>query len=239
MMNFQYYSQFKQDQFLNEVLFNNKKNGFFIDIGAHDGVTISNTLFFEKQNEWKGICIEPNPKVFAKLDQNRKSLNLNVCIGNENGIVKFTQIDGYSEMLSGISGKFDQRHEARIDKEIAAKGGQKNEIDIPMITLDSIDNIAATKIDFISIDTEGNEFEIIKAIDFKTLDITAFVIENNYGDNRIKEYLAQFNYQLLHKLDCDEVFMRADTINSAVRFRLFLWKSSNLLTKVFRKIGLK
>ena len=61
MMNFQYYSQFKQDQFLNEVLFNNKKNGFFIDIGAHDGVTISNTLFFEKQNDWKGICIEPNP----------------------------------------------------------------------------------------------------------------------------------------------------------------------------------
>ena len=69
MMNFQYYSQFKQDQFLNEVLFNNKKNGFFIDIGAHDRVTISNTLFFEKHNEWKGICIEPNPKGFATLDQ--------------------------------------------------------------------------------------------------------------------------------------------------------------------------
>ena len=75
-------------------------------------------------------------------------------------------------MLSGISGKFDQRHEERIDKEIAAKGGQKNEIDIRMITLDSIDNIAATKIDFISIDTAGNEFEIIKAIDLKNLDIT-------------------------------------------------------------------
>lgn len=45
-MNVNYYSQYNQDKFLNEVVFNNKKKGFFIDIGAHDGVSYSNSLFF-------------------------------------------------------------------------------------------------------------------------------------------------------------------------------------------------
>ena len=47
-----YFSEFKQDKLLNEVIFDNKKDGYLIDIGTHDGVTISNTLFFEKNYGW-------------------------------------------------------------------------------------------------------------------------------------------------------------------------------------------
>lgn len=51
----QYFSQFEQDKFLNEKFFKNKKNGVFIDIGAHNGINLSNTYFFEKKLNWRGI----------------------------------------------------------------------------------------------------------------------------------------------------------------------------------------
>lgn len=237
MMN-NYVSQFQQDKFLDRVVFDQKDKGFFIDIGAHDGVTISNTLYFEKKKNWDGICIEPNPNVFDKLRQNRKSQNLNVCIGNGNRTVKFTKIEGYSEMLSGISDSYDQRHLERINHEIAAKGGTKTEIDVAMITLDSIDNLKGQNIDFISIDTEGNEFDIVKSINFDALQISALVIENNYNDDRIRNYLQDFGYSLIHKLDCDEIFLMKKQHSFGVKSRLLLWKSAVLRNKVLAKLGL-
>lgn len=234
-----YFSQFRQDEFLNEVIFNRKRKGLFIDIGAHDGITISNTLYFEKVMDWDGICIEPNPNVFSKLEANRKSTNLNVCIGNGNKTVKFTQIEGYSEMLSGISDAYSDSHLDRINREIQTKGGEKKEIDVQMVTLDSIAEIQGKSIDFISIDTEGNEFDIVKSIDFGRLDIAALVIENNYGDGRIKEYLESVGYKLVYKLDCDEVFVSKKRFTIGMRSRILDWRCKEILTKIFRKIGIK
>jgi FkbM family methyltransferase len=234
-----YFSQFRQDEFLNEVIFNRKRNGFFIDIGAHDGITISNTLYFEKAMEWKGLCIEPNPNVFAKLIANRHSTNLNVCVGNGNKTVRFTMIEGYSEMLSGISDAYNEKHLDRINREIESKGGEKKEIDVEMITLDSIPEIQGQQIDFISIDTEGNEFDIVKSINFDVLDITALVIENNYGDGRIKDYLQGFGYDLVYSLDCDEVFVQKKSYSIAMKSRIFDWQCKQILNRILRKIGLK
>jgi len=98
--------------------------------------------------------------VFDKLNKNRKSINLNVCVGESNKIVKFTQIQGYSEMLSGVSENYDKKYIKRIDNDLKNKGGIKKEIEVQMVTLDSIDVIKRNLIDFISIDTEGNEFNI-------------------------------------------------------------------------------
>lgn len=232
-MKYKYYSQFKQDKFLNKVVFNNKKNGFFIDIGAHDGQTINNSLFFELNNNWNGICVEPNPNVFEKLKLNRKSLNLNVCIGESNKTVKFTQIEGYSEMLSGISENYNERHIDRIKNALIVNGGKKKEIDFKMITLD----IIKTKlIDFISIDTEGNEFEILSSINFQNLDIKVIVIENNYNDSRIKKHLVKFGYHPLINLDVDEVYLKKKYFSTVIKFRLKIWKLKLLLVRILAKL---
>lgn len=234
-----YFSQYNQDKFLNEVIFLNKKDGFFIDIGAHDGVTISNSLFFEKFNNWEGICVEPNPVVFNKLISNRKSINLDVCIGNENKKVKFTQIEGYSEMLSGITEKYDDRHIQRINNTILIKGGKKTEIEVEMITLDSVDGIKNKKIDFISIDTEGNEYDIIKSINFNLFEIKSLVIENNYKNNKIKEYLRSFGFELIYKLDCDEVFLNKKHFSIGIKSRILFWKLKFLFNRILIKFGFK
>lgn len=236
-MKYKYYSQIRQDEFLNKVVFNNKKNGYFIDIGAHDGKTLSNSLFFELNNNWNGICVEPNPNVFNKLNLFRKSINLNVCIGESNKTVKFTQIEGYSEMLSGISEKYDQRHIERIKRDLKNQGGKLNEIEIKMIKLDSIEELKNKQVDFISIDTEGNEFDIISSINFQKLDIKAMVVENNYGDSRIKNHLLEFDYIPLIKLEFDEVYLNKKYFSIGIMFRLKIWKLNLFLDRVLRKLN--
>lgn len=235
-MSKKYYSQCRQDEFLDTIIFNNKKKGFFIDIGAHDGKTLSNSLFFEESNNWNGICIEPNPTVFAKLNSFRKSTNLNVCIGNSNKTIKFTQIEGYAEMLSGISESYDERHIQRIDRDIASKGGKRNEIDVEMITINSIESLKNQHVDFISIDTEGNEFDIVSSMDFSSLDVEAIVIENNYKDTRIADFLAGFDYVLFFKLDFDDVYVNRKYLSAGMNFRLKIWKLELLLKRIKNKL---
>ena len=62
----QYYSEYYQDRYVNRCFFKGKTSGFFVDIGAYDGVRISNSLYFE-QLGWDGICFEPDPRQFADL----------------------------------------------------------------------------------------------------------------------------------------------------------------------------
>ena len=234
-MKYKYYSQIRQDEFLNEVVFNNKKNGYFIDIGAHNGQTFSNSLFFELNNNWEGICIEPNPNVFKELNSFRKSINLNVCIGESDKTVKFTQIEGYAEMLSGISEKYDEKHIQRIERDLKNKGGKRNEIDVKMIKLGSIENLKNKQIDFVSIDTEGNEFDIISSINFREFDIKTIVVENNYSDSRIKKYLLEFDYIPLIKLEFDEVYLSKNHLTIGIKFRLKIWKLNLFLNRVLKK----
>src|SRR5438309_1453970 len=115
-----YYSQCKQDKFVNEHFFKNKKNGFFVDIGAHNGVTYSNTFFFEKELNWTGICIEPIPKIFNELKSNRNCLCVQGCISDFNGISQLLNVSNPIEgtkmlsMLSGLLHKYNHRHINRI-----------------------------------------------------------------------------------------------------------------------------
>jgi hypothetical protein len=78
-----YYSQDNQDKFLEKYIFKEYKNGFFIDINANDGMTYNNTLHFEKDNNWKGINIEPNYNLYKKLIINRSNcININCLLTN-------------------------------------------------------------------------------------------------------------------------------------------------------------
>lgn len=210
-----YYSQWKQDQILNENFFKNKKQGFFIDIGAHDGITINNTYYFEKNLDWKGIAIEPIPQIFETLKKNRKC---NCILGgayNKNGKIKFTKIDGYSEMLSGISDSYDNRHKERINNEIKTMGGNIKEIEIDCFTLERlidenkdipINTVGKKIIDYLSIDTEGSELQILEGINFDKAVFDVIEIEENYYDEKIYKLLERNGYFPVMKIGGDVIF---------------------------------
>lgn len=209
-----YNSQIGQDKFIDE--FFEKKEGLtFLDIGAHDGVSISNTFFLEKERNWNGICIEAQPSEFEKLKSNRKCVCVNVAVSNYNGETDFIYVEGYANMLSGISDDYNLSHKHRIENEVRAYGGAINTIKVPVKTLQSIlDEHNTHNIDFCSIDTEGSEFNIIKSIDFDKTEIKVFIIENNYREKKIENFLIGKGYALYKKIEWDDVFVKQKYINN-------------------------
>ena len=206
-----FYSQYKQDKCAN-ILFWGKKNGVFLDIGANDGISLSNTYFFEKEKKWTGICIEPNPKIFKKLQINRDCILDNCCISGDERQVTFRIVNGISNMLSGILDFFDAEHIARIEQEINVYGGDYEDVPIMCKTIENIvSKYDITKIDYCSIDTEGAEFQIIKSIDFDKFSIKSFSVENNNGDKAVRNYLKQKGYYCIPS-KTDDFFIKGFSI---------------------------
>jgi FkbM family methyltransferase len=204
-----YYSQIQQDRILQEKYFFRQETGFFVDVGAEDGKSGSNSLFFEEKG-WKGICIEPHPESFAKLSQNRKCLCLPVAISSTKGTMTFTQIDGPASALSGLSQTYDPRHRERIDREISQKGGKKTEIQVTTEPLKSIFQRQEVKeVHYLSIDVEGAELEVLKSIDFDEVFIHVIDIENNYPDSfgEVRKFLASKGFTKSFPIMFDEVFV--------------------------------
>jgi hypothetical protein len=87
-------SQFGQDQYLFQGFFENKQDGIFVEVGAHDGNNLSNTLFFEKEMNWSGVCIEPSRiSSMIKLSRDRSQV-FNYCacpLEFQNQIVRFRE----------------------------------------------------------------------------------------------------------------------------------------------------
>jgi FkbM family methyltransferase len=204
-----YQSQYNQDKFIHENFFPEKKGGVFVEIGAYDGKTFSNTYFFEKKLGWKGLCIEPNPQAFSRLKDARDAICIHGCISENPGTVKFLQLSGYCEMLSGIQNKYDPAHEKRIETELKSHGGAKQEIEVPAFTLNDLAlEYKIDRIDYLSIDTEGGEWDILNSINFDLLDIDVISIENNYGNFKIREFLGSKGYVLIKTLESDEIYKK-------------------------------
>jgi FkbM family methyltransferase len=202
------YSQSGQDAFVISY-FKNKRNGIFVDIGANDGISLSNTYYLEKELGWTGICFEPIPAIFEKLDSNRDCIKIMAGVSDKESTEKFTFVDGPSHMLSGMTKEYDQRHKQRIENEIKTLGGKAVEVDVKCVILNKIlESHKIFDIDYLSIDTEGNEFQILKTIDFDKFNIKVMTIENNYNNNLQTEFIQSKGYFLMGRLEADEIFVK-------------------------------
>jgi FkbM family methyltransferase len=211
-----FYGQYKQDKYLNQI-FKGKSNGTFVDIGAHDGITFSNSYFFEKEKNWSGICVEPIPEIFKKLNQERNCIKINGCISNKIGTEKFLRVKGEfvdTEMLSGLVEDYDLRHIERIDREIKEYGGSKEEIEVTCYDINQvlIDN-NINQVDFFTIDTEGNELKILKTINFDQFDFDIFIVENNYETNEINNLMTANGFKRIKKIGHDEVYRNKNKLS--------------------------
>ena len=208
-----FYSQYQQDQYVYNNLFKNKKNGVFVDIGAHDGITLSNTYFFEKTMGWTGICVEPIPEVYNRLIENRSCLCVQGCIFQNRESVPFLKISGWAEMLSGIIENYDPQHVQRIQWEIDLNGGQSEVINVKCYNLTELligHNIK--HVDYLSVDTEGGELGILQSIDFSRIDIDVIEVENNYH-GPFQAFLEPLGYRKICDLGPDEIYQKIKDIS--------------------------
>lgn len=204
-----YYSQYEQDKIVYERYFLNSTPGVFVDVGAHDGISLSNSYFFEKERGWTGICIEPMPHIFAKLQNNRKCICVQGCAAHKSGTGKLLMMsDPAVDMLSGLQENYDPRHLKRIQLEVAQSGAKTELIDVNCYRLnDLFESNNIRHINFLSIDTEGGEFDILSSIDFSKYKIDVIFVEDNYGDNRFIPFLTENGYVFEGKFAIDLLFI--------------------------------
>ncbi len=191
-----YYSQYRQDMFLRLLLFPQKNDGVFIDVGGNHPVTINNTYFFE-QIGWTGLAFEPVKKKNL-LWEMRKTECLPIALGKEEAEMEFVEYE--ADTMSGIK--------RSVDFDGAVK-------DIYKVKVRPLSAILAERnikhVDFLSIDVEGGEIEVLEGIDFDVVDIYCILIENNKGDKkekRVRQFLIRKGYFLFGHLWLDDVWIK-------------------------------
>jgi FkbM family methyltransferase len=168
--------------------------GVFVDVGAEDGITASNTYHFE-QSGWTGICIEPNPVIFPVLQATRTCRCIEAAIGNDP-----TQ-PFYIHPKKGWSGL--------INEGTGAPHG---------VAIRRLDEILAhaniNHIDLLSIDTEGTELDVLETIDLRKYAPAIIIIEWNTWDGQInskaaiESYFATRPYTLVLCTQCNLIFTK-------------------------------
>lgn len=215
----EYYSQCSQDKIIHENYFWNCKSGIFVDIGAHNGISFSNSYFFEKELGWTGICVEPIPEIFAQLTSNRKCCCIQGCITNTSSIEKFCRVLSpviHVEMLSGLVKDYNPTHFQRMKYELSLSGGSFQSIDVQCYLLnDVLKKNDITHVNLLSIDTEGGEFEILSSIDFSRYQIDLITVETNYNDSRIIPFLKEKGFKFVRRIEQDLLFIHNDFIPQA------------------------
>ena len=152
-----------------------KEGGFFVEFGAADGVKLSNTWLLEKHFGWKGILAEPNPQFHPSLAANRDCIVSHECVFSETGrLVPFrcTTMGELSRMAEVDPGDKHESLGRRKDFEL---------VEVSTITLNDllVKHGAPEEIDYISIDTEGSELEILQRFDFDRWRVGCFSSEHN------------------------------------------------------------
>jgi FkbM family methyltransferase len=178
------HSQYLQDLFVLCHL-NFKKKGYFVEIGAGDGVHLSNTILLEKKFKWNGILIEPLKSFFIKLKSRRKAkIETDLVYSISNKKLLFREVlntENSSALFSTIERYFSNDFHSQSRK--ISKTYKLNTISLNDLL---IKNNSPKIIDYLSIDTEGSEFEILKTVNFKKYKFRVITCEHNYSNNRKK-----------------------------------------------------
>ena len=190
-------SQIEQERWV-LAMCGGRRGGRFAEIGGFDGVLHSNTCFLEADHGWSGVLVEPNPILFARLAANRKAACLERAVHREGGqllsfvpsqeigtLAEYAESDGYAE----------HRRQAISENGL---------ITVETVTFDQMDQAdrqAGSGFDYVSLDTEGSELDILRTIDLARHAIALFTIEHNFVEPRretMRTLLAEAGYQRLN-----------------------------------------
>ncbi|NOT00377.1 MAG: FkbM family methyltransferase [Phycisphaerales bacterium] len=215
-----YRAQFGEDRILDQV-FRGRTDGYFIEVGAYDGVTLSNTYRLESLG-WHGILVEPIPALCEKAARSRTRARVyhGACSRRDHrGTARFTVTQGVP-VLSFL--KNDPEHTERCLRE----GATLVEIDVPVCPLDDIIRHerrnphlgvgpwtpdVGWSIDLVSIDVEGAELDVLDGFSLDRFKPKVLVLENERaGGSAIEPYLNQRGYSKFHRQVINDFYVRDD-----------------------------
>jgi len=200
----QYFGLDGLDQKLEKWL--NYDNGFFVELGANNGVDQSNTLHFERFRHWRGVLVEPTPHNFLSCRKHRSpatAIFCNACVSFDYPD-KFVEI-AYSNLMSapvGVESDIgDPLAHAESGKQFPRPTDQNfsfGAVAIPLNDLLKKAN-APGNIDLLSLDVEGGELEVLKGIDHRAYRFKYICVENR-DFQKLADYLASIDYKFVEQL---------------------------------------
>jgi len=196
-----------------------KKTGYFVEFGATDGVLLSNSYLLEKKLGWQGVVAEPLPNWHERLRKNRSCHIDTRCVySKSNETVLFRNTYEHPE-LAGVEKNLQQDNNSGFRRTFST-------IEVPTVSL--MDLLATYKapnsIDYLSVDTEGSELEILSAFDFSAYKIALVTVEHNFIDdqrNALKNLLQRNGFvRVLESISrWDDWYLNASVVKDADLYR--------------------
>lgn len=198
-----YYGQKGQDKWVIEEVLNEKTGGFFLDTAATNGIELNNTFILEKEYNWTGIAIEPNPNFYKDLIHNRNCITENIVISNKYEKVRMRIDNG---VIGGIVA--NDTDNSMLVREKQLESNKCKIIDMDAVLLqDILDKHNAPKeIDYWSLDIEGSEERVISSFDFSKYEFGCITIErptplcNKILQNAGYVFVKNFRYDSFYVL---------------------------------------
>ena len=192
------YSQLGEDLVIDQLL-NYKDKGVYVDIGAHHPTRLSNTKRFYNRG-WRGINVDPNPFLIKKFKEERKEdINLILGVGKKNGFLFFYEF--FPSTLSTLSAKEAKKYINEGFKLVSQKK-------VPVKTLSFIlEKYCKNKvINFLSVDTEGMDLEVLQSNNWKKYKPQVICVENHGNNKNILNFLKEHGYQLKYNNGLNSIF---------------------------------
>jgi len=189
----------------------NFRNGFFVEAGASDGISQSNTLYFERYKNWTGILIEPIPELAIQCKENRPNCIVENCALVSSDYSETSVEMRYCRLMSIVKGALEtpEAEEAHIGRGCEMQGVSSYDLQVPARTLTSILNeYDVTTIDFFSLDVEGYEINVLKGIDFEKHRPNLMLVEalNSSFRDEINRFLQQLYVPIATLSDRDVLY---------------------------------
>lgn len=207
-----YFSQFGQDVYVADVVFQGKTDGVFVDIGANHPTKWNNTYLLERLG-WKGVAVEPQDHLNGMWPASRCTPCIRCVVGSGASEVNFIQGSPEEHGLSGVEG-FNKVRGLDAVRSVIRQRGLK----------DILDEFKISRVDYLSIDVEGYEMNVLESIDFNAVDIRLIGVENDLGfkgvpiigkrmgfelgNNEMRKYLNTRGYQHIARIVSDDFFLK-------------------------------
>ncbi len=233
-----YVSQLGEDCLL-AIFFEFKTSGYFVDVGAFDGMYLSNSYAFE-QIGWSGLCVEAHPRYFNLCVENRprsKCVNA-ACLEEDKGMVEFRIEEG--GLFSGVTTDEDFAASIYSGKSVPFEGFRTERV--PSTSLDTLLRDHAGQIDFASIDVEGAEIQVLRGFNLERFRPRVLVLEANKREELqlLAAYLGQHGYRLARSMAWNHFFVRSEQDIRrcrAIGFTVRLDRTTHPLGQAYNRLG--
>ncbi|MGF1447683.1 MAG: FkbM family methyltransferase [Pikeienuella sp.] len=202
----QFFSESGQDAFLDERVFEGKRNGVFVEIGGFDGVTGSNCLFFELMRGWSGILVEPASAPRVKAAEFRRSPCLAVAAWEAAGEQEFIEFDEGPTQMSGIGPTYDPELLASLEEISGARARRRSVRTRSLAQI--LDSQYLRDVELISLDAMGAELRILEHFPFNEYSVGAWSIDSFVHGTEIFRLMERRGYKRVEALGTDDIYVR-------------------------------